>query len=289
MGITLSKFRKDKKGAEFDATSQYLYTLTGKAKVYDREHENIALRHNIVREIFNSNFLSPIHSELKAGGLKVLDVGCGFGTWLFEMSSDFPNSSYIGVDLTPQLFTATRPKNVDFLTANVTERLPFNDDSFDFVFIRNMAYDIQESQWKFLIQECTRVLKCGGYIEITEAELQALNCGPLLKKLSKKFFEYITSTKVNLLITEKMEEILISTNKFQDIAHYHRPFALGCWPSHLREAYRSYSNDVFRSVIKFSDVKEKDYDNTIKDLINEANKYRTYFNMHKYFSQKIEA
>ncbi|CAG8582672.1 270_t:CDS:2 [Dentiscutata erythropus] len=256
MGITLSKFRKDK-GAGFDATSQYLYTLTGKAKVYDREQENLALRHNIVREIFNSNLLSPIHSELKSGGLRVLDVG---------------------------------PKNVDFVTANVIDGLPFGDNSFDFVYVRNMAYDIQESQWSSLIKECTRVLKPGGYIEITEAELRALNCGPLLKKLSKKFFDYILSTKVNLLISEKIEEILKSTNKYHDIIdHHQRPFALGCWPTHLKDAYRTYSLDVFRSVIKFSDVKEKDYDQTVQKLMSEANSYRTHFFIHKYLTQKIVA
>ncbi|RIB12209.1 hypothetical protein C2G38_2201295 [Gigaspora rosea] len=43
--------------------------------IYEREQENAALQHCIEREIFESNFLSPINCGLKEGGLKVLDVG----------------------------------------------------------------------------------------------------------------------------------------------------------------------------------------------------------------------
>ncbi|RIB12002.1 hypothetical protein C2G38_1977432, partial [Gigaspora rosea] len=106
----------------------------------EREQENAALQHCIEREIFESNFLSPINCGLKEGGLKVLDVGCELGTWLFEMSSDFPNCTFIGVDIAPTPFTV-KPNNVDFVTlVDVTNGLPFKDESFDFIFIRNVFF-----------------------------------------------------------------------------------------------------------------------------------------------------
>ncbi|KAF0558089.1 S-adenosyl-L-methionine-dependent methyltransferase [Gigaspora margarita] len=286
MGIAFSKFIRAKK-AGFDTTSQYLYTITGTPNIYDREQENVALRHNIVREIWGSNFLSPISCELRQGGLRVLDVGCGFGIWLFEMSSEFPNCSYVGVDMSPQLFIANKPKNVEFVLADVKDELPFPDDYFDFIFIRNMGFDLLETQWISLILECSRVLKSGGYFEITEAELRSMNDGPTLIKLSKKFHEYIASTKINTLIVEKIENFLKSTNKFQDIVHHTRPFLEGSWGGTLKDSYKSYSTDIFRSVLKFSDVKEKDYDDTIKILMDEATVHKTYFNLHKFVSKKV--
>ncbi|CAG8531017.1 19221_t:CDS:2 [Cetraspora pellucida] len=244
----------------FDTLSQFISSITGKAKVFDREQEISALRHFIVREIFGSNFLSPISNELKHGGLKVLDVGCGFGMWLFEMSSIYSQSSFVGVDVTHQLFASIKPKNVDLVSADVNDGLPFCDCTFDFVFIRKVSYDLLESQWVSLINECVRVLKPNGYFEITEAELRAKNIGPMLQNSSKKYFEILSSSKANLKICEKIEEFLESTHKLQDIVHYKKEFPLGSWgPNEMREAYRSYSTFVFRSVPE-SHSPKKEYD-----------------------------
>ncbi|CAG8461779.1 5843_t:CDS:2 [Gigaspora margarita] len=253
MGIAFSKFSRAKK-AGFDTTSQYLYTITGTPNTYDREQENVAY--------------------------------CGFGIWLFEMSSEFPDCSYTGVDISPKLFAANIPKNVELILADFNDGLPFLDDSFDFIFIRNVGFDLLEAQWASLINECSRALKSGGYLEITEAELRSMNCGPNLIKLSKKFHEYIASTKVNTLIVEKIEDIMRSTNKFQDIVHHTRPFLQGCWGGPLKDAYKSYSTDIFRFVLKFTDINTKDYDNTINILMDEATVHKTYFNLHKFVSKK---
>ncbi|CAG8527668.1 10873_t:CDS:2 [Scutellospora calospora] len=285
MGITLSKSRGNK---GFDSNSQYIFSITGKAKKYDREQEIVALRHNILREIFKANFLSPIKNELKSGGMRVLDVGCGFGIWLFEMSSDFPNNYYVGVDLTPQLFTKNKPSNVEFVTANIYDGLPFCDGSFDFVFLRNMVYDLQENKWPVLISECARVVKPGGYFEITEAALDLISSGPLLNQVVTKFFNYLNTKNVNPAIVNRMEEFMKDTNKFKSINHDEKPFVLGSWSNHLNYAFESYTDYAFRSVLKFS-VKKEDFDEMLRKLLKEANAYRTRTTMHKFVSQKIEA
>ena len=41
----------------------------------ENEKERQHLRHNLMREIFKSNFSSPVHDVLNSGWAKVLDVG----------------------------------------------------------------------------------------------------------------------------------------------------------------------------------------------------------------------
>lgn len=43
--------------------------------------------------MFQWNFISPVHESFSSGEkLKVLDIGCGPGTWIMEMATEYPNS-----------------------------------------------------------------------------------------------------------------------------------------------------------------------------------------------------
>ncbi|RIB09161.1 S-adenosyl-L-methionine-dependent methyltransferase [Gigaspora rosea] len=283
MGILLSKSRQNENG--FDTISQYLFSVTGLPKKFDREEENAGLRHNLIRELFNGNFSSPIRDKLNDGGLMVLDVGCGFGTWLFDMSSDFKDCQYVGVDKTPQQFIANKPKNVEFVTADVTDGLPFNDESFDFIHIRNLVFDLRDKQWDSLVQECVRILKPGGYIEITETEMPTKSAGPNMDKLGKKMRNFLIERKISILIVNRIGDIMKSNN-LQNIVHDERCFPLGTWDSSFRKAFQTFNLEVLRtSLIRFGG--SKNIDSELSNLIAEANKYRSYFSVHRFFSQKI--
>ncbi|CAG8663836.1 5829_t:CDS:2, partial [Gigaspora rosea] len=267
MGILLSKSRQNENG--FDTISQYLFSVTGLPKKFDREEENAGLRHNLIRELFNGNFSSPIRDKLNDGGLMVLDVGCGFGTWLFDMSSDFKDCQYVGVDKTPQQFIANKPKNVEFVTADVTDGLPFNDESFDFIHIRNLVFDLRDKQWDSLVQECVRILKPGGYIEITETEMPTKSAGPNMDKLGKKMRNFLIERKISILIVNRIGDIMKSNN-LQNIVHDERCFPLGTWDSSFRKAFQTFNLEVLRtSLIRFGG--SKNIDSELSNLIAEAN------------------
>lgn len=43
--------------------------------------------------MFQWNFISPVHELLVSEKKhKVLDIGCGPGTWVLEMATEYPNS-----------------------------------------------------------------------------------------------------------------------------------------------------------------------------------------------------
>jgi ubiquinone/menaquinone biosynthesis C-methylase UbiE len=70
-----------------------------------------------------------------------------------------------------------RPPNVSFQVGNVLGRLPFSDNTFDFVNIRLFIIALKKQEWPIVVQEIYRILKPGGYIQMVE-------CGMLVKYFS---------------------------------------------------------------------------------------------------------
>jgi ubiquinone/menaquinone biosynthesis C-methylase UbiE len=54
---------------------------------------------------------------------------------------------------------------------DVTDGLPFEDDTFDFVHLRLFVLAFNEMQWDKSLKEIYRVIKPGGYIQLMEVNL----------------------------------------------------------------------------------------------------------------------
>src|SRR5215218_6819358 len=67
-------------------------------KVNDLQIDRIQQMHHILKTCCEGNFYSPISKNLSQG-IKVLDVGSGPGTWIFDMSSEYPKSEFIGIEV----------------------------------------------------------------------------------------------------------------------------------------------------------------------------------------------
>jgi len=70
------------------------------------------------------------------------------------------------------VFTASEtitPSNCTFFEANTLKGLPFDDNTFDFVFQRFNSVCFKELEWPVVLREMVRVAKPGGYIESIEA------------------------------------------------------------------------------------------------------------------------
>ncbi|CAG8515563.1 452_t:CDS:2 [Diversispora eburnea] len=131
----------------------------------DEEIDRVQVEHHMYRSIWKANFLAPVKEILANGGANVLDYGCGPGTWICDMSSDFPKSFFTGVELV-HLFPNIHPSNVQFIQCNLNNGLPFEDNLFDFIHIRLKFLNYTEQQWQNLVfKELVRVLKPGGWIE----------------------------------------------------------------------------------------------------------------------------
>lgn len=87
-----------------------------------------------------------------------------------EMATQYPNSTFIGLDVAPIYPTSIIPSNCSFQSCNVADGLPFVNESFDFVISRDMALSMRYDHWKQYIEEMTRVTRKDGYIELVEMD-----------------------------------------------------------------------------------------------------------------------
>lgn len=104
-------------------------------------------------------------------------MGCGPGTITTGIAKYIPQGSIIGVDLTSEVIAQAKelaeqkgglPPNVSFTTGNVLEGLPFEDETFDAVFMSQVLIHIPEPVKA--LKELRRVLKTGGFIADREGD-----------------------------------------------------------------------------------------------------------------------
>ncbi|RGB24537.1 S-adenosyl-L-methionine-dependent methyltransferase [Rhizophagus diaphanus] len=155
----------------------YLSTDTGSI---DRLH----MYHFLKGYIFQGNFSSPIEDKIIEGGCKVLDIGCGPGTWLLDLSNKYENSYFFGVDIKPIFPREIKPKNLEFIEADVTNGLSFRDNEFDFTHADLMSLMFTPEQWDIVLSELIRVTKPGGYIEISDRRNDFVGVGPIYRRLT---------------------------------------------------------------------------------------------------------
>ncbi|KAK7048448.1 Methyltransf-25 domain-containing protein [Favolaschia claudopus] len=105
---------------------------------------------------------------------KVLDIGCGTGTWVLSCGKAWKKCHFVGLDvvpLHPDLGTSELSSRITWVQANFLEGLPFPNEEFDYVHIKRIALGVPEDQWDTLFEEIARVLKPGGAFELIEEDL----------------------------------------------------------------------------------------------------------------------
>lgn len=101
-----------------------------------------------------------------AGGMKVLDAGCGTGGLIRRMAEERPLWQWAGVDLSPLAIEFTRrrcPPGTELREAAVTE-LPWSDGVFDAVVSADVLYHVDDDA--AALREFFRVLRPGGRLVI---------------------------------------------------------------------------------------------------------------------------
>ena len=108
------------------------------------------------------DFVSGFYTE----GNSVLDFGSGIGT----NSILFHPKDYTGVDVdksrvleSKHEFPSYRFQEISYIS-NEDDRLPFEDKSFDIIFISLCLHHIDSSNCKVLFKEFRRLLKVDGFI-----------------------------------------------------------------------------------------------------------------------------
>jgi len=105
---------------------------------------------------------------------KILDIGCGEGTFIVKMAKKYPNAKFTGIDYWENVWGYSKEscikkaKNegisnrVIFQKASAS-KLPFKDETYDLIVSNFVFHEVKdEKDKKQLIKEALRVLKMGG-------------------------------------------------------------------------------------------------------------------------------
>jgi ubiquinone/menaquinone biosynthesis C-methylase UbiE len=108
----------------------------------------------------------------------LLDIGCGPGGWILDVAQANPKLEAVGIDVSSIMIEYAQMMakvqhlhNASFRIMNVLQPLDFPDATFDLVNARFIIGFMPTFAWPSLLQECLRILKPGGVLRLTEAEM----------------------------------------------------------------------------------------------------------------------
>ncbi|KAF6805690.1 hypothetical protein CSOJ01_09335 [Colletotrichum sojae] len=144
----------------------------------ERENERLDIQHNMFILSFDGRLGTspPTDPGSKVG--RVLDIGTGTGVWAIDFADEHPEADILGVDLSA-IQPSFAPPNVRFEIDDIEEPWTYSQP-FDFIHSRGMTTSI--SNWKQYIKKCYDNLVPGGYLELTEIDLQPRSDDGTLKE-----------------------------------------------------------------------------------------------------------
>ncbi|PKY55469.1 S-adenosyl-L-methionine-dependent methyltransferase [Rhizophagus irregularis] len=175
----------DNRTTDLEVEKELKYYIPNNYEDIDREH----MFHFFQSRIFQNNFSSPIEERLMREGCKVLDIGCGPGTWLLDLASKYKKSLFYGLDNNSVYPNEIKPSNLNFIQADMFDGLPFPDNEFDFVRESSISFLVKADQWDFIISEMIRVTKPDGYVEFHEPYSTFNGIGPVLSKMHDALYK----------------------------------------------------------------------------------------------------
>jgi protein-L-isoaspartate(D-aspartate) O-methyltransferase len=103
------------------------------------------------------------HYGLKAGD-RVLDVGCGKGFLLYDLTQAVPGLEVAGIDISAYGIEHAKPEVKDRLQVASALKLPFADKSFDFVFSITTLHNLFNYELEAALEEIERVGRRDKYV-----------------------------------------------------------------------------------------------------------------------------
>ncbi|KAF9267364.1 hypothetical protein L218DRAFT_995627 [Marasmius fiardii PR-910] len=145
---------------------------------YPRSYEREVLDLDVWETLFCKQICGSLTwHEFEQPPTKVLDIGCGTGSWILDCARIWRQCHFVGLDIVPlhpdlkQVGSNELAQRITWIQENFLDGLPFPNEEFDFVHIKRIARGVPEDKWDFLFEEITRVMKPGGAFEMIEEDL----------------------------------------------------------------------------------------------------------------------
>ncbi|KAG9292655.1 hypothetical protein G9A89_007027 [Geosiphon pyriformis] len=255
------------------------------------ELERLSLVHRVFEKSWRGNFSAPVEDILRSGGAYVLDVGCGPAAWMLAMAREYFAATFIGIDIITISLQELKPENVGFLPFDITHGIPFPNDTFDYTFQRFILMSFAENFWITEIGEIVRVTKPEGWIELMEIDVEFYNIGPIMKRFRDATQTLSKSKGLNGTVTPKLVQLMRESPNLIDFTVNEAKTYFGSWAGKQGKDALKILEDSWRGLASVlstvMNIDEKEYDQMISDLGNEANKYKSYYISYRMIARKI--
>lgn len=147
---------------------------------------------------YNEKFWSPVIPTFKEyWGLnkdtKVLDIGCGKGFMLYDLTLAIPGIKCAGIDISEYAIENSKPEVKDFLKVGNASNLPYEDKSFDVVISINTIHNLEKDECAQALREISRVSKKNSFITVDAYRS---------KEEKKKMYEWNLTAKTILSVED---------------------------------------------------------------------------------------
>lgn len=176
--------------------------------------------------------LAPINPNPQ----KILDLGTGSGIWAMQVADQYPSAEVIGTDISP-VQPKWVPPNLQYEVDDLEQEWLFRDDCFDLIHVRFMFLSIKD--WPGMLRQAMRVLKPGGYIELSELDLRPVKVqdGSPEPATITQWFKLqggaINHRGFDMQIAHKFKGLLEQAG-FEAVVEEVRDVPWGTWPSDKR-------------------------------------------------------
>jgi len=176
---------------------------------------------------FGRVLFSPAHNHVKTGSqgrILVID-GLGNDDWSFYCSLTYPDAEVYSLSSRPVSTALPHPaawqpptNHHTVYHAGLHNPLPFPKDYFTVAVLRFPAASSEHVQSN-IIQECKRVLRTGGYLEMSILDRDMVNMGARTRKAVRRLKEqtYLANSGISLKPASDSIQRLINTQGFANL------------------------------------------------------------------------
>ncbi|KAF9971302.1 hypothetical protein BGZ73_005773 [Actinomortierella ambigua] len=282
-----------------------------------QEGERLMLQHYVLRHAFGSNVIPPIDTTL-AG--KVLDCGCGPGTWVMEMAAEHEDLDFYGFDISPMYpstltssSSASPPSgsktNVHFSYGSLlANEIPFPSNTFLLVHQRNLLLGLPKEAWPAVLADLFRTVLPGGqgYLQLCEVDPNWCRPGPNTTALLQRLDQTAHLHHIDLLVPPNLDTLLANAG----CQHVHMTMVeipIGAWGGHLGLLWKQVlqaeiaalqpvvlqaaletqlARGADRAVVGAEMTTPEEWDHMMEAVWEETDQYRTFSRVYLAYGQK---
>ena len=152
--------------------------LKGMALRQENEYGRLRLQHELHKTAMSGELVRVPLSKTEP--IRILDSATGDGTWMIDVSKQYPKAELVGTDLFAKHFEQIKelPESISFKVQSVLDEWPVEDaEAYDLVHQRYCLAQFSAEKDAAIIKRLFGLVKPGGYLQIVDANLSGFDEG----------------------------------------------------------------------------------------------------------------